>query len=396
MPLTRHLYEISEVASAQQWCLRNNFTSRAAYWTWELLVSDEQEMALDGLRETWLRYGSGYDPHLVTVSPTTEDEWLILTLRVCAACMGSPATNAYDFLNKMAVQPMRPHMTPRPSNPKVTQRRKTRSGQFLSALDAEETMERDEAARWWISLDAACRQGDYRDAFWLLQAVQPTLSADGIWAALTIAVRSGEPTKSAIQALRTTATAYPQPNKQILFQASAILLLCETSAKREPMLTINARPVQLGHYQRDWVAWNALVNNPRAARLYAIPKEALHTDTTRGSIDVKYTNIGELREPLAYLVDGCRWWRETAATAGLEEDSEQGTLCFPDDDALEAFMDTHFGVCDIPDEWSKADQEKSHGIGYANKATPAPTPVLIRYEPPERRYWNAAIHVRWR
>lgn len=394
MPLTRHLYEISEVASAQQWCLRNNFASRAAYWTWELLVSGEPEMALDGLRETWLRYGSGYDPHLVTVSPATEDEWLILTLRVCAACMGSPSTTAYDLLNKMAAQHMRPHMTPRPKSQRVAQRRKTRSAQFVAALDTGETMESDEAGRWWISLDSACRQGDYKDASWLLQAVQPLLSADGIWAALTIASRGSEATKSAIQALRTTAAAHPQPNKQILFQAAAVLLLCETTAKREPMLTINARPAQLGHYQRDWAAWNTLVNNPRAARLYAIPKEALHAGTIRGALDPKYTNIGELREPIAYLVDGCRWWRDAAA--GLEEDSEQGTLCFSDDDALEAFMDTHFSLCDLPDEWSKADQEKSHGIGCANKATPTPTPVLIRYEVPERRYWNAAIHVRWR
>jgi hypothetical protein len=33
------------------------------------------------------------------------------------------------------------------------------------------------------------------------------------------------------------------------------------------------------------------------------------------------------------------------------------------DEALEAFWDTEFKGCDIPDEWSKQDQEKSHGRG---------------------------------
>jgi hypothetical protein len=396
MPLTRHLYEIDEVASAQQWCLRNNFTSRAAYWTWELIVSQESEIALDGLRDTWLRYGSGYDPHLITVSPATDDEWLTLVLRICAACIGSPSTTAYVLLNKTAEQPSRTHMTPRPRNQNAATRRKTRSARFVGSLDAAETMDPSDAACWWIALDSACRQGIYKDAFWLLQTVQPTLSANGIWSALQVASRGGEQTAKAITALAHAATAYPQPTKQILYQAAAVLLLCETTAKREPMLAVNASPYQYGHYQRDWISWNALVSNIRAARLYAIPKEALHAGTTRGALDSKYTNIGELREPMAYLVNACRWWRDTVTVAGLEEDSEQGTLCFSDDDELETFMDTHFGVCDLPDEWPKVEQEKSHGRGCANTTAVSPTPVQVRYEAPERRYWNAAIHVRWR
>ncbi len=34
-----------------------------------------------------------------------------------------------------------------------------------------------------------------------------------------------------------------------------------------------------------------------------------------------------------------------------------------DDEAVEAFWNTYFGASDIPDEWSLADQEKSHGRG---------------------------------
>jgi hypothetical protein len=43
MPLTRHLYELDEVTSALQTCLRKGWP-RAHYWLWELLQSDEHDV----------------------------------------------------------------------------------------------------------------------------------------------------------------------------------------------------------------------------------------------------------------------------------------------------------------------------------------------------------------
>jgi hypothetical protein len=37
-------------------------------------------------------------------------------------------------------------------------------------------------------------------------------------------------------------------------------------------------------------------------------------------------------------------------------------VCFPNDDVLERFYEEFFPN-DIPDEWSAADQQKSHGRG---------------------------------
>jgi hypothetical protein len=55
-------------------------------------------------------------------------------------------------------------------------------------------------------------------------------------------------------------------------------------------------------------------------------------------------------------------------------DSDRDHLAFPDDDVLEAFYSTYFPD-DIPDEWSLVDQQKSHGVGCAETAPPAPLPL---------------------
>lgn len=386
MPLTRHLYELDEVVAALQLCLRNGW-SRALFWTWELVVSAEEDLAKKTLLESWLRWGGGHDPSLLTLP--SPPNWILLTLRIMAAIRAAASLTAERFLNATATMPVRPHVTPKPRSPRAAQRRNQRAAAFVAILDPAEEISTDDARRFWISLDAACRQQSRTDAMWLLQAAQPVLSADAIWSALTIASRGGAPTAAAIATLR--AAASPHPIQQILHQAAAVLLLCTPTPEREALLSPPRPPTAF--HERDWAEWTANVGR-RKARVHAIPVDALHRETTRGSMEFKYTNIGDVREPVAALAEGCAFWRAALAAAGIEEDSETGALAFPDDDTLEAFYDKHFPD-DIPDEWSAADQLKSHGRGAA-AAAPAPPPAIqIREERLCQRAWNCGIHVRY-
>ena len=64
------------------------------------------------------------------------------------------------------------------------------------------------------------------------------------------------------------------------------------------------------------------------------------------------------------------------------------------DDHKESFYDTYFQD-DIPDEWSAADQQKSHGRGAATTAPASPPPIIqIREERVSQRAWNCGTHVR--
>jgi hypothetical protein len=380
MPLTRHLYELDEVIAAAQLCLRRRWT-RALFWIWELVVSGEP--ALDLLRATWLDHGAPVDPTLLQVQPMSPADWVALTYRVMDAIAANPI-GTHTVLTTLPTS--RPGVTPLPRTSAIATRRRTRSAAFVATTTE---LDPEEAARWWISLDAAMRQGARADATWLLQAVQPILSPDTIWTALSIASRAGA--DPVIAALRAAAT--PHPLSQLQFQTAATLYLCMRSKDRSPKAALPPLfPASVNHGVESWTEWTAVIGR-RQARIHAIPVEALHSGTTRGQMSRRFTNINEIREPIPGLGEGCAWWQSALAAAGIEQDPETDALAFPDDATMESFYDAHFPD-DIPDEWSAADQQKSHGRGVEETAPPAPAPILVCEEPVSTRAWNLATHVR--
>lgn len=380
--LSRNLYEIDEVVAALQLSLRNRWP-RALFWLWELISSDEKELARQTLTNSWL---SSCAPHDLTfmddimTSSMNAEESVTFVRRILEA----PCSRTVALMSEMATQPVRPNMTPSSRDPVCLARRKVRSEAFVASLHADESITKEEAAKFWISFDAACRQYRVRDAMWLIQAAQPLLSVDAIWSAITIAVRGDLKIKiqGTITLLRDTATR----TTQILHQAVACQILCTPTAEHAA-LAHRLKP-KIAFQLRQWSEWDAVVGR-RAAREYAIPLEALHKETTRGAMSRKFTNILDVRDPIPLLTEGCAWWQHTAAQMGLVE--EEGCLSFPDDAALERFYDCYFPD-DLPDEWSKVDQEKSHGRGCLESAAPEPV-ILVREELVSLSEWRMGIHV---
>lgn len=379
MPLTRNLYELDEVVAALQLCLLKGW-GRAIFWIYELVVSKEEALATQTLLGIWLRIGGGLDPFLF------EDTWPNQGTRIMAAAKTAGSLHAVRLLDRAAALEYRPCVTPLPATPASQARRTKRAAAFVTALAAEETLDRQEAANWWISFDSACRQHNRTDALWLLQAIQPLLCADSIWLAIQVAIRGSATTRAAIAFLRTSATA-----NQILCQTNAVLLLCTPTKERETQTLV--KPLDLPSYKREWATWIADAGR-RKARIQEIPKEALHGQTVRGAMPFKYTNIMDVRDPVVLLSEGCRFWQEALETEAITVDEETGAIQFPDDDVLEQFHERYFPD-DIPDEWSTADQQKSHGRGCQETASAIwlPEPRILE-EPVSSRTWNLAIHVR--
>ena len=378
--LSRNLYEIDEVKSALQVCLRQQ-SWRALFWLWELIVSEEEKEATDTLLTTWLLWGAPYDIALILDIPAAKfadaesQQCISILRRIMEACGKAGSLSSFRYLH--AQEPFRKGWTTHVS-PAAAKRRTIRSNKFLAQLDSEDIAP-DEARLFWIGLDSALRRGMRADAFWFLQAAQPILSADSIWNALLIASR-GPGAATTLQSLKDTATM--DPIGQILHQAAAIQFLCIRVRDRHLLETPTfPRNAVL---QRDWNAWSALKNR-RAARIHAIPHEALHKGTTRGQISAKYTNIADIREPVPLLLEGCAWWRRTTTEFGITEEKD-GNISFPSDDVMEQLTDTYFPD-DIPDEWSAADQQKSHGRGVAETAVLEPA-VWIRTERLDDRPWK--------
>jgi len=384
MPLSRNLYELDEVTAALQLCLTKGW-GRAIFWLCELVLSKEEELAHQILLDIWLRSGGGHDPFLFE-----DPSWANRGTRVMAASKSAGSLNAMRFLERTTALPCRPSVTPLAESPASEDRRRQKAAAFISSLPADETIDRTEATNWWISFEVACRQHSRTDAVWLLQAVQPLLCADSIWSAIRTACRGSKTTHAAIGALEKMAAA-TSVTQQILCQTNAVLLLCVATKERETVTLV--KPAELPSYKRDWTTWTETAGR-RAARIHEIPAEALHATTVRGSMPFKYTNIGDVRDPVVLLSEGCRFWQETLSTHGITVSEETGAALFPDDDVLEKFYEQYFPD-DIPDEWSAADQKKSHGRGSQEMAKPSwlSEPRLME-EPVCQRSWNLGIHVR--
>ena len=127
-------------------------------------------------------------------------------------------------------------------------------------------------------------------------------------------------------------------------------------------------PIELLQYLTEWNSSTSL----RATRAFAIPQSSLYGITWRGCGG---TTTEELRNLNLKQLLKSPGWKNTLVpytTAGQ----------WNSDDDHEAFYDTwfNFATCDIPDEWSSTDQEKSHG-----------TYPLIGDQAPLWKWWNSWI-----
>jgi hypothetical protein len=110
--------------------------------------------------------------------------------------------------------------------------------------------------------------------------------------------------------------------------------------------------------------WKSFAD-PRERRVHPILRDSFFGMTWRGkgvdtSADLRNLSLADLSKSA--------YWK-----AHVPADLE-------DDEAVEAFWDTHFSKSDIPDEWSLKDQEKSHGRGCS---MPLNTPLI--------RWWTLWI-----
>ena len=133
-------------------------------------------------------------------------------------------------------------------------------------------------------------------------------------------------------------------------RAAAVLFAC-----RE----VKMQPLKLGlapEIQECLESWEELEGR-RSRRIYKIRPEAITWGTIRGACPHTKKNLSQLRTPLIAMA-GSPFWESVAEEIGGWD------IINGDDDVKESFYEVYFPD-DIPDEWSTADQEKSHGYGLA-------------------------------
>lgn len=323
MPLTRHLYKEDEVVAAMQWSILRGKCVEAAFWCQELLDSDMADALIGAMRHIWLfGYGIGAIPWYKAFVAFAEAEALdaeeALKLVVALCRIGIAGGRDTSFLAMVGSQapPDRVGICITPKG--------------LQGADA--------------FFAAAIHQGRAITAWRAHTTIlEGTLGQVATW-------KHGQ---IGTEVVGLIAREYP---------ALAVAALCLERDTLEQRWN-KELPGMLREVEEAVAEWEACIGR-RSRRKFSIPHDCLYLITERGRSCVYKSTEPQLRGSLERpgKLWGSVFWDEVAEEVGGWEAVRN------DYEVREAFYDEHFRD-DIPDEWSKADREKSHGIGALQRDT---------------------------
>lgn len=351
--ITRHFYEVEEVVAALHWSMLLGRTKEAAFWSQELLDSDLLDILQEEIQKIWLWFfGIG----CLSALPDLENEEILLT--VCGLCRlpkerRDRSVLALLLLGLETKQPDRVSYFPKLESLFQELQCSQLEQTFLAAVYQGKT-------RLAFALSRPLWQISPQRVYTLLQKIQIVKHNSLEVAESLTLLELWETPKWAVRACAIAAVCL---DKKRLLQSL------------QPLN--RSLPAEI---QTSLSEWKDLLGR-RKRRAFKIPIECLYKRTQRGCLSNKETNLSNLYRLNHHSLEeqGCPSWKRI-----LEEE-----VPWLDDDRHEEFYDTYFPD-DIPDEWSRADQEKSHGYGcLINNETPNEGKYRDRWfrNLPTRAYW---------
>ena len=350
---TRHLYETEEVLAALSWCISKGRTKEAVFWSLELLDSGLKDMLQTELLSTWLwHFGIGRLSAMPLLSGDSDEELLHVVCGLSRLPTRDRSVVTLLILGLDTEQPDRASFFP-----------------CLETLFQETSCSELEQA-----FLAATYQGKSRLAFALSRSLWQTNPARvfSLLQRLQSLKQANLELAECLTLLELAPTELTWPSR-----ACAIAAICLDSKRLAHSLKpLNLNP--LVEVETSLKDWNDLTGR-KARRVFPIPIECLYGRTARGRLSNKETTLSTLYTLSSDTLEGCPAWNTI-----LEEE-----VPWLDDERKEAFYDLYFPD-DIPDEWSRKDQEKSHGFGcLINQEIPSLKKYIDRWflRHPTRAYW---------
>lgn len=319
MPLTRHLYAEDEVVAALQYCILRGRIIEAVFWCEELLYSEAVEPLFTGLRRIWL-YGFG-----------------IGALSWFRAFLAAEAAEDVDFEQMVGLVIW-------------LSRVQKRDNTYLILCGS--TARAEQAA---FSIAPKGLEG--ADAYFVACVEQGRcISAWRSFGSVAKVAAEHKHGAAGLEACELLAE-YPAMLVAALCLPKGVLV---GRLGEQPLGTL----VEVERARADWAVG-------RRARRKAIPHDCLYWATERGKKTVYETSEKILRGSLERpgKLWGSPYWDSVADAVGGWEAVRS------DPDVRMAFYDEYFPD-DIPDEWSVADRELSHGRGALQ---PGATPCGERF-----------------
>ena len=334
--LTRHLYRYDEIRAALLWSIARGRTTEGMFWVQEFLDSELFDELYQTLLEGWIWFIGIRNMEWcrrfweVYTSDEVEEETMLLLAYQLFRSSARDSTVLTMLLAGPSVVLER-----LPPTPKTNVLLETARFKSLCTTPVRRALVR------------YIRTGKALSA-WKLAVGDSDLDS------LVFALGSSD-AQDSLHSLEQISSTFLQDNEnlRIATRAVAVGFLCMKPSLQRASLAKSTYQHFDSVTQTEWNEWKSCEGR-RARRMYTPPRDCLPWITSRGWNTYKKTTIRELRNlSIDGLRDkGCPFWVRV-----LDESNP-----WSDDSAYEDFWDTYFPD-DIPDEWSKKDQEKSHGEG---------------------------------
>lgn len=335
--LTRHLYEVDEVAAAISWCIKKRREIDTAFWVKELIDSEMTDELYSVLYSAWLwNVGIGrldvlrvlYDLYH-REEETGEDDLLAFAVTLARIHWGYHDSSVFTLLAFGAVDEYQWDRTVDVRvciNLGVTDLEKEFAracwtGKARLAWDLSRSLWQENKERTWL-LVKEIQQLKYNSAVMnqCLEILEKE-ECDTSWAS----------------------------------RACAVAAIC--LSREEAKYSIKPfQPSLMSSIDDQVNKWRGLEGR-RKRRIFEIPRDCLYWATRRGRSTNEKKNLrkvycGSVAGCSLQDIRGCPFWERV-----IQEETPEAS-----EDHFQQFYATYFPD-DIPDEWSLEDQQKSHGHG---------------------------------
>lgn len=369
MSLTRHFYALDEVHAALQYTSNRNDRLETLFWCQELVVSQCIGETISTLFEAWLWHKGPFQLQWLIGAWTSlaseelsEDDILLAAYQLSAISYRNRDHSLWNILVLTAQGAAPERLTPK--TPASLPSSDDRECYFVRALYQGKAY-----SAWWMSRQIAT------DRVWELLR----------WYA-THCTTHGASYHTCFKALQNyeQLLGYRTEEYDIIVRCLAVLSLCLSSSQQVHSLSSLPSSIDTTSLTR-LSEWRQLLGR-KAYRIYSIPTACLYGTTGRGRIPWRSSTVSQLNE--THLM-GCPFWDEALSEYALiDADGIHWT-------SEEQFYQRYFPD-DLPDEWTKAEKERSHGDGLL---APHDTVHLQKYarlflSQCARLAWNARPMVR--
>jgi len=343
MPLSRHFYAIDEVQAALQYATTRTDRKETLFWCQEMILSGYVSEAISTLFEAWLWQKGAFCLSWLTSAWSTlsseecSEQDILLAAYQLTSCERDHSLWSILVLTAMDHPPER--VTPKTP--------------FLLSDEREQYMVR------------ALFQGKAYSAWWMARQ----LDVERVWVILKEYLESQSVDATYLEALKgyDKLLGYQTNEYDTIVQCLAVLTACLNPIQRSK----SNKPLPLSiDCQSTLNEWASCIGTKKR-RIYPIPVMCLYGMTKRGHLKWSQNTLRSLNDIESDLVGSPCWEEELDGYIKMAD----GRIQWKSDDAREDWYETFFPD-DIPDEWTKADKEKSHGDGIL---APTETVTLLKY-----------------